>query len=231
MIAASLRSRPCKFAYTTFMITPAIIPRSLDHLKESLSKLPIENWQIDVVDGKFAPYSSWPYDPHGNVSDAGDVVATIKVEIDLMVEEPLKAATEWMAAGAGALVFHIESLENPSQALALSEGRDVQIAFAIGNDTPMEALYKYVDSLDFVQLMGIKTIGAQGQPFDERVLDRIIEMSSLFPDTPISIDGGVSSETIKSLKEAGASRFVVGSAIQNAADPFLEYQKLLKIIA
>lgn len=213
------------------MITPAIIPTSLDHLKESVSKLPVENWQIDVVDGKFVPYKSWPYDPSGDISDARDTIATIKAEIDLMVEEPLKAAAEWMAAGASTLVFHLEGLTNPREALKLVEGSDVQIAFSITNDTPMETLYKYVDSLDFVQLMGIKTIGAQGQPFDERVLDRIIEMSSLFPDTPISIDGGVSSETIKSLKEAGASRFVVGSAIQNAADPFLEYQKLLKIIA
>jgi ribulose-phosphate 3-epimerase len=213
------------------MITPAIIPRSLDHLKESLAKLPVENWQIDVVDGRFVPHRSWPYEPYGDVSDARDAISTIKAEIDLMVEEPIKAAAEWMAAGASALVFHLEGLLNPSEALELVEGSDVQIAFSITNDTPMETLYKYVDSLDFVQLMGIKSIGSQGQPFDERVLDRIIEMSSLFPHTPISVDGGVSFETITSLKEAGASRFVVGSVIQNAVDPFLEYQKLLKIIA
>lgn len=213
------------------MITPAIIPTSLQHLKDAIAKLPTRNWQIDVVDGKFVPFESWPYHPLGNPSEAADILIDIKAEIDLMVEEPLKAATNWIDAGASALVFHLEGLDDPKQALDLVDNNDIEIAFALNNDTPLEILYPYIESLDFVQLMGIKIIGAQSQPFDNRVIDRIMEISSLFPNTSISVDGGVNADTIKSLKDAGANRFVVGSAIQNAENPILEYQKLLKIIA
>lgn len=213
------------------MITPAIIPTSLQHLKEAVSRLPVARCQIDVVDGRFTPYKSWPYEPKGQVVDAADIVSGIKLEIDLMVEEPEKAAADWLSVGAETLVFHIESLVDPKNALTFADDFDVEIAFAVGNDTPLEAIYPYIGSLDFVQLMGIKNIGAQAEPFDDRVLDRVVELSSLFPTVPISVDGGVNARTIKSLKDAGAVRFVVGSAIQNATDPANAYQELLKIIA
>ena len=66
---------------------------------------------------------------------------------------------------------------------------------------------------DFVQVMGIAEIGYQGEPFAEAALGRIRELRQAFPDLVMSVDGGVSSDTIVRLVEAGAQRFVSGSAI------------------
>jgi pentose-5-phosphate-3-epimerase len=74
--------------------------------------------------------------------------------------------------------------------------------------------------------MGIKHIGSQGQPFDERVLERVAKLRALYPSRTISIDGSVNRETLPQLKAAGADRFVSGSAILNQPDPVLAYTEL-----
>ncbi len=214
------------------MIIPAIIPTSLQNLRQTIDRLAFaKTVQIDVVDGKFAPFISWPYEPSAHATEAREILNHIEAEIDLMVAEPLLAGADWISAGAKALVFHFESLESPKDAIALAQDAGIKVAFALNNDTELSMLYPFIDSLDFVQLMGIKDIGVQGQPFDNRVLERIATLSALFPDLPISVDGSVNEDTINNLKVAGARRFVVGSAILKSNDPEAKYQQLLKIVA
>ena len=50
-----------------------------------------------------------------------------------------------------------------------------------------------------------------------------------FPDTLISVDGGVSSDNIADLVRAGARRFGVGSAISKASDPAAAHKALLAL--
>lgn len=220
------------FSHAVFMIIPAIIPVSLTELKATLEMVSFApRFQIDVVDGRLVPFTSWPYEPKGNPKEATELLTNYAVEIDLMVENAVEAGREWLQAGAKGLVFHIESLEDPKEALALADEFSFDLGFSISNDTPIESLYLYIQSLDFVQIMGIDKIGQQGQPFDNRALDRIAEIASLYPEIIISVDGGVNESTLKSLRDVGAKRFVSGSAILKAADPKAKYLELLKIIA
>ena len=92
-------------------VVPAIIPKSADHLKETLQQFSfLHEIQIDVVDGSFVPFTSWPYEPIGNPSDLAAYLEPFTVEVDLMVSKPVEAALAWQAAGAEMLVFHIESI-------------------------------------------------------------------------------------------------------------------------
>ena len=77
--------------------------------------------------------------------------------------------------------------------------------------------------------MGIAKIGSQGQPFDERVLERVRVLRAEYPELTISIDGSVNVETVVLLSQAGADRFVSGSAIlkaKNPAEAFHEFEAL-----
>ncbi|KKK47770.1 hypothetical protein LCGC14_3151840, partial [marine sediment metagenome] len=38
-----------------------------------------------------------------------------------------------------------------------------------------KSLVPFINDIDFVQFMGIEKIGYQGQPFDKRVIDKIID--------------------------------------------------------
>lgn len=214
------------------MIAPAIIPRSRADLEMKLALVAFApRVQIDVVDHSFNDQASWPYVPPGRPSDVKDHLKLTTVEVDLMAEEAVTAGREWLLNGAKALVFHLENLTDPEAAVDLRKDFDLELGFAIGNDTPLEYLYPHIEQIDFVQLMGIGNIGLQGQPFDPRVLGRIATLRHLYPNLVISIDGGVNADTIRELQAAGANRFVVGSAILQAKQPEQSYRHLLKIIA
>lgn len=211
-------------------IVPAVIPKSLSELEIALPQLAFSaEIHIDVVDGKFVPSTSWPYMPKGHPSDIKNQTDRFTLEVDLMVNEPLLSAEDWIEAGADMLVFHAESI-SLSDFSHFVESAPASIGISALNDTPLDIFLPYLEVADYVQLMGIAKIGAQGQSFDQRVFDRIRIIKQKFPQKPITIDGSVNKDTIKDLSIAGANRFIVGSAIVLAEKPHEAYLELMNII-
>jgi ribulose-phosphate 3-epimerase len=206
---------------------PAIIPKSWDDLREKLSRVAehVSLVQIDVCDGKFTPEASWPYDKKSQAEGVFESFLKeaeglpfwdrLNFEIDMMVENPEEEAEKWIMAGASRLVIHLESTQEETVQEFFNKLRErgVEVVIALGIDTPIERLTPHLNSIDGVQCMGIEKIGFQGQPFDERVLEKIILLRDANPDLHISVDGGVNLDTAPALIEAGADRLVAGSAI------------------
>lgn len=208
-------------------VVPAIIPESTTHLEAALRTVAFAHEvHIDVVDGQFVAPVSWPYNPPGEPAAQQTLLAHHTVEVDLMVADPLPAAKAWMAAGAQMLVFHVETVTADALANFAATHDAVTVGVSALNDTPEETLAPYLDVADYVQVMGIATIGAQGTAFDARVLERIASIAEQCPDMLVSVDGSVNSETIARLAHAGADRFIVGSAIMGAAEPQAAYDAL-----
>jgi ribulose-phosphate 3-epimerase len=200
-------------------IVPAIIPDSAADVRSRAKQLAFSpEIHIDVVDGKFVPYRSWPYSPPGDPREVKNDTDRFTLEVDLMVADPLFAAEAWLAAGADMLVFHIETLA-VEELEAFAKTARVSIGVSALNDTPLEALSPYLACADYVQVMGIAAIGAQGRPFDERALARLARLKAEAPTRLVSVDGGVNRATVKRLVAAGAERLVAGSAIIAAALP------------
>jgi ribulose-phosphate 3-epimerase len=208
-------------------VVPAVIPQSAEEVKKLLPSLSFSpEIHLDVVDGVFVPFVSWPYGPVGEPSDVRECTDRFTLEVDLMVANPIPAAHTWIAAGADMLVFHVETISLP-EFIQFSENTKVSVGISSNNDTPLETLLAYAKKADSVQCMGIAKIGAQGQSFDERVIDRIKEVKSQLLHLPITVDGSVNEETIAVLSQAGADRFICGSAIVKAADKEAAYQRLM----
>lgn len=56
-------------------IVPAIIPKSQAQIESLLDKLNFSTEvHVDVVDGKFVPFLSWPYEPKGSPVDIKKVL-------------------------------------------------------------------------------------------------------------------------------------------------------------
>jgi ribulose-phosphate 3-epimerase len=228
-------------------VLPAVIPRSLDHLCEAIAAvlgkkaprafLPDEI-QIDIVDGIFVPHKSWPY-REGALEEsipllADAVPSGLSFELDLMIAEPLAGLPLWLATGPESVVLHIESFDGDADikaAVEMVRAGGVSAALSARNDTPIERLSMLASGADGIQCMGIAEIGRQGNPFDERVLERIRVLREQYPALPIGVDGSVNAETIVRLKEAGANRFVAGSAIFDAPNPRAAYRRLADLVA
>ena len=211
-------------------VVPAIIPTSQADVVKFAELLTFSReLQLDLVDGQFTSQVSWPYSPEGDPLDIKSNLDIYTLEVDLMVLEPIVAANRWVEAGADMLVFHVETL-GLETFKKFSENTNVSVGVSAHGDTSIDELSKYIEHADYIQLMGIKEIGAQGLPFDELVLEKIKELKRRYPNKSITIDGSVNTSTIEKLHDAGADRFICGSAIVQQSDPEAAQKQLAALI-
>lgn len=189
-------------------IIPAILPHSTDELKRELSRIPEEvpMIHVDVVDENIF------FDPPGNF------------EVHLMVSDPDKIVDGWAKAGAKRIIVH--KLTDKIKSLRPK----VKIGLAVELEQPLEEIFPLVPEADYVHLMSIEEIGAQGHEFEPKIFDKIKELSDRFPELVISVDGGVNLDNADDLLAMGVDRLVVGSAIFNAKDPLEAYINFLKVL-
>jgi ribulose-phosphate 3-epimerase len=215
----------------TGLIVPAIIPQSEKDIETFLASLPgVSEIHVDVVDGAFVSNVSWPYTPVGSPQSVHTMLAAVTLEVDLMVAEPITAAYEWLAAGADMLVFHAETI-SVSDFKHMVNTCAVTIGIAASNDMPLTVLSEYVQMADYVQVMGIKDVGSQGQPLDQRVLARVAQIKEVAPQRFISIDGSVNAQTLPTILQTKADRYIVGSAIYGSNEPLESFRVLTNIVS
>lgn len=208
-------------------IIPALMPKNYDDLAEKMGLFAgvVSLVQLDIMDGKFVPNRTWPYDPK-DAHFAKIVLQEegmpewdfVDFEADLMVENPEDVVGKWAMAGARRIIVHMESMSDFEAIREMVPQDLIELGLAINTTTPLSSLEPYLDQVDFVQCMGIAKIGFQGEVFDERVLEHIRSLRALRPEMPISVDGAVNLETARALVDAGATRLVSGSAILKSGD-------------
>ena len=219
------------------IIVPAIIPTSKEDLTEKLAQLSglAEEVQVDIVDGVYAKPASWPYTEDAakpaRMLAEGEMLphaGEFKLEIDLMSADPESSAGTWIGLGATRLTLHAESTRFLPRFIERARslyGHDagfasdlLSLGLAIGTQTDLALIEPYLSKIDYVQFMGVRTIGHQGEPFAPGVLSRIQAFRKKYPTVPVQVDGGVTLENAPKLLQAGVSRLVVGSALWKAPD-------------
>ena len=225
-------------------IIPALMPKHIYELEEKIPGIisVSQTIQIDVMDGLFVPNKSWPFNKGPFQDDASQAILDekrglpnweqIDYEFDLMIQQPERFFENFIRMGASRIVFHASSFANKDSWKVFFEGIDPyykeQCELGIAFKTT-DVIADYADVLDdvaFVQCMGIEQIGFQGEPFDERVIEQIKAVRSMHPNLPISVDGGVNTQTARRLVEAGATRLVAGSAVWSAVSPHLGIEEI-----
>lgn len=225
-------------------VIPAVMPESYDDLRRKVNQVKgaVQTVQIDVMDGVFVPEKTWPY-KDGDEDTPEELIRTerflpdwerVAYEVDLMVEEPEKVIDTWLSLGVRRVIVHVESTKELPAIIKKFEARDqsqwevlpVELGVALDIETPNNAVLRHMHDIDFVQCMGIDQIGYQGQPFDDRVLEKVRDLRWECPHLIISVDGGVSFESAPRLIKAGAQRLVSGSTIFNSNNVRVAVERL-----
>lgn len=216
-------------------IIPAILARNRNELLSLVARVEpfAKTVQLDVVDGIFDNDISWPYTNVGTLEEFSGFrlphLQKIFWEVDLMTKDPRELGERFVVAGASRVIAHIEAFEHADRAREVFETWHVagaQAGVSLLLDTPIAAIEDILFDVEVVQIMGIAEIGAQGLPFDERVIVRVRELRERAPQTIIAVDGGINVEHAKELVRAGANRLAVGSAIIKSDDPHAAYREL-----
>ena len=171
-------------------IVPAILETTEKDLFEKVKALPAEInfFHLDVLD-----------------QDVWSPDIARQFEVHIMTEHPESVYDLWVKRGARRIISHKLDAE------LLKHRGEVEVGLAFELDVPIEDVLVLAELSDFVHIMSISEIGAQGHPLDNRVFDRIRAVQEKFPEMMISVDGGITAENYQKLVEAGADRLVIGS--------------------
>lgn len=186
---------------------------------------------LDVMDNHYVP----------NLTFGPSLVASLKnygieafMDVHLMVE-PVDALIESFAkAGASRITFHPEATRHVERSLALAKQLGVEAGLALNPSTPLDVLDFVWHTLDHVLIMSVNP-GFGGQAFIGSALDKIKQIHALIQanktSVSLSVDGGINSQNLLQVRDAGAGECVVGSAIFGSADPAQAVRELLQLLA
>lgn len=187
-------------------ILPSILVKTKEELEEKVRVLEqhFERAHLDIADGIFVPNKT--------IDSLGELETNLEFRAHLMVAKPENHVARWVDS-VSAIIFHVESTEKHVEVIDAIRAGECDVGIALNPKTPHSAIADYVNLVDFVHFMTVEP-GFYGGTFLPEVVEKIKDFHFYYPDKPIVVDGGVNPETIDILKEAGATEFVVGSAIE-----------------
>lgn len=214
------------------LITPAILPKNFEELNHKLFMLEglCDVVQIDLCDGVFGLEKTWlPYKEK-------ELLAGFSYEFDLMVKDWRKFLERVIDLGAKRVILHVDDFSDDdiAEAIAMVKPHLIYLGLSVSNDKNVPAFVSLVKQVDtvyskvFIQVMGIKHIGAQGQPFDDGVLRRIEYLRDACKHVEIQVDGSMNPETILKVRNRGAMCAVVGSYLFSHGATHRDVKKTLK---
>lgn len=152
---------------------------------------------------------------------------TAPIDVHLMTKPVDSLIKDFAQAGATYITFHPEASENIDHSLQLIKDYGCKAGLAFNPLLPIDILESFLDKLDLILLMSVNP-GFGGQKFIDSVLPKITTVRKLITKMAhsniplLEIDGGINLDNIRTIAEAGADTFVMGSAIFHAKETYLE---------
>jgi ribulose-phosphate 3-epimerase len=216
----SQTSRPRRYAHLRAqapVVVPSLLLCDFAHLADEVRRLEdagVPALHLDVMDGHFVPNLSYGM----LIVEAVRRVTELPIEPHLMISDPARYAEQFHSAGADAITFHFEAVDDPRPLLEKLRSLGAVAGLAFNPPTPVAAIAKYLDACDLVLTMSVSP-GFGGQHFESVALEKLRDLSTrVGPDVLLEVDGGVNDATIASCAAAGAHSHVVGSAIFEQPD-------------
>ena len=215
-----------------FEVIPGILEKEWVEIerKINLVKSFAKTIHIDIIDGKFAPNTTF-IEP----SPFKKFTSDLFFELHMMVENPIQYLKPFAGAGFKRFLGHIEKMSDQEEFIAQGQLLG-EVGLAIDGPTDLSSIKVPYGDLDCVLIMTIKA-GESGQMFNPQCLDKIKILKPASQrgeqvqddkglEFPIEVDGGINDRTIIEAKNAGATRFIANSFIFNSQDPLLQFNLL-----
>ncbi|MCW5605238.1 MAG: ribulose-phosphate 3-epimerase [Burkholderiales bacterium] len=203
-----------------YRIAPSILSADFARLGEEVRDVIAAGADLvhfDVMDNHYVPnLTVGPL-----VCEAIRPLASVPIDVHLMVKPVDRIVPDFARAGAGIISFHPEASEHVDRTIELIREHGCKAGLVLNPATPLSCLDHVLDKLDLVLVMSVNP-GFGGQKFIPGVLDKLRAVKQRIAasgrDIWLEVDGGVKTENIAEIARAGADTFVAGSAIFGAKD-------------
>ena len=219
---------------TRYILSPSILSADFARLGEEIATVEAAgaDWiHVDVMDGHFVP----------NITMGPVVVQTCRritnlpLDVHLMIEKPERYIEAFAKAGASGLTVHVETCPDIVGTLRQIKSLGVRAGAVLNPETPVGAIQPALPEADLILVMSVRP-GYSGQRFMPETIGKVSEirkkLDALRSAAWLEVDGGIDTETLPKMKEAGATAFVAATAVfKHPEGPGAGVESLLDVIA
>jgi ribulose-phosphate 3-epimerase len=197
------------------ILSPSILSADFARLGREIATVEAAgaDWiHVDVMDGHFVP----------NITMGPFIVAhcrritKLPLDVHLMIERPERYLEAFAKAGASGLTVHVETCPDMVGTLKQIKSLGCTAGAVLNPETPVSALEPALTEADLVLVMSVRP-GYSGQSFMPETIAKVAEvrrkLDALRSSAWLEVDGGIDTETLPKMKEAGATAFVAATAV------------------
>ncbi|EAE9358852.1 ribulose-phosphate 3-epimerase [Listeria monocytogenes] len=184
------------------------------HLGDELQRLEsagVELLHCDVMDGVYV----------NNLALGPEYLEIVRnnteipLDIHLATITPLKYIDMFGPVKPEYISFHVEVAEDVSEIIRKIRSYNVKPSIAINPETPIEAIYPYLDDVEMVLMMTVNP-GFAGQKFQTDVLQKLHDLKAKLAGKVhaplIEVDGNINKETVGLMRDCLPDIYVLGTS-------------------
>jgi ribulose-phosphate 3-epimerase len=198
-----------------YVISASILSADFTRLGEEIAVCESAgaDWiHVDVMDGHFVPnITMGPF-----IVEACKRVTKLPLDVHLMIEKPEQYLEAFAKAGASGLTVHVETCPHLDRTLQEIKSLGCKAGVVLNPETPVSEIEPVLHLADLVLVLSVHPGFSGGKFVPEsvaKVADIRKKLNALRSSAWLEVDGGINSETLPKMKDAGATAFVAASAI------------------
>ena len=198
-----------------YILSPSILSADFARLGEEIAAVEAAgaDWiHVDVMDGHFVPnITMGPF-----IVQACRRITKLPLDVHLMIEKPERYIEAFAKAGASGLTVHVETCPNIVGTLRQIKALGCKAGAVLNPETPVGAIQPALPEADLILVMSVRP-GYSGQSFMPETIGKVSEirkkLDALRSSAWLEVDGGIDTETLPKMKEAGATSVVAATAV------------------